>query len=148
MTFFSASHWSVHFLETLLEPPNAPSPANKAKANSVQTFFKVTYKIGRDYRVPPFDFFDFFSALCDIFLKNFFFENFKFFSKKMFCAFWALDIAPTLDVLVLFNRCFMLDVVILGIFIDSEIKVHLFSFVIMRCNKKSLLYCGLRHFVN
>ena len=26
----------------------------------------------------------------------------KIFPKKMFCAFWALDIAPTLDVLVLF----------------------------------------------
>ena len=25
-----------------------------------------------------------------------------FFQKKMFCAFWALDIAPTLDVPVLF----------------------------------------------
>ena len=36
-----------------------------------------------------------FSALCDIFRKKNFFENFKFFSKKMFCAFWALDIAPT-----------------------------------------------------
>ena len=30
-----------------------------------------------------------------------FFENFKSFSKKMFCAFWASDIAPTWDVPVL-----------------------------------------------
>ena len=30
-------------------------------------------------------------------------KNFKvFFSQKVFCAFWALDMAPTLDVLVLF----------------------------------------------
>ena len=35
--------------------------------------------------------------------RNFFLENFKFFSKKkMFCAFWALDIAPTWDVPLLF----------------------------------------------
>ena len=27
----------------------------------------------------------------------------SFFPKKMFCAFWALDIAPTLDVPVLLN---------------------------------------------
>ena len=30
------------------------------------------------------------------------FKNVKFFLKKVFCAFWALDIAPTLDVPVLF----------------------------------------------
>ena len=29
-------------------------------------------------------------------------KKFKFFSKKVFCAFWALDIAPTLNVPVLF----------------------------------------------
>ena len=32
--------------------------------------------------------------------KNFF-RKFTFFSKKMFCAFWTLDMAPILDVLVL-----------------------------------------------
>ena len=31
-----------------------------------------------------------------------FFKNFNFFPKKVFYAFWALDMAPTLDVLVLF----------------------------------------------
>ena len=67
---------------------------------------------------PPFEFFDIlqqnmlikpkgssllhFSALCDIFRKKKIFKNFKFFFKKVFCAFWALDIAPTLDVPVLF----------------------------------------------
>ena len=30
-------------------------------------------------------------------------KNFKFFLKNVFCAFWALDIAPTLDVPVLFS---------------------------------------------
>ena len=43
-----------------------------------------------------------FLALCDIFWKEKF-KNFKFFSKKIFCAFWALGIAPTLDVPVLFH---------------------------------------------
>ena len=42
-----------------------------------------------------------FSALCDFFWKNFFFKNSCFFPKNFFCAFWALDMAPTLDVLVL-----------------------------------------------
>ena len=43
-----------------------------------------------------------FSALCDIFWKNFFFRKIQvFFPKKLFCAFWALDIAPTWDVPVL-----------------------------------------------
>ena len=43
-----------------------------------------------------------FSALCDFFWKKIFFQKFHFFSKKVFYAFWALDMAPTLDVLVLF----------------------------------------------
>ena len=43
-----------------------------------------------------------------LFLKNFFFKNFKFFYKKMFWAFWALDMAPTLDVLVLLVGAFSL----------------------------------------
>ena len=68
---------------------------------------------------PPFDFFCYFATECVIINqkgspfyifrhyatfseRNFFFENFEFFSKKMFCAFWALDIAPTWDVPVLF----------------------------------------------
>ena len=42
-----------------------------------------------------------FSALCDFFWKKNFFKNFNFFPKKVFYAFWALDMAPTLDVLVL-----------------------------------------------
>ena len=94
-------------------------------------FFKLTYKTGRNKESPfrfffrhcasvfsklfllspkgplRFEFFEIltecmlinpkrspflhFSALCDIF---------KF--QKMFCVFWALDIAPTLNVLVLF----------------------------------------------
>ena len=44
----------------------------------------------------------YFSALYDIFWK----KNQKFqvfFQKKVFCAFWGLDIAPTLDVPVLFD---------------------------------------------
>ena len=45
-----------------------------------------------------------FSALCDLFRKNFFSKIPSFFPKKMFCAFWALDIAPTWDVPVLFIR--------------------------------------------
>ena len=49
---------------------------------------------------PPFTFF----GTVRPFPKEFFFENFKFFPKKMFCAFWALDIAPTWDVPVLFIR--------------------------------------------
>ena len=44
-----------------------------------------------------------FSALCDIFRKKFFSKIPSFFPKKMFCAFWALDIAPTWDVPVLFK---------------------------------------------
>ena len=44
-----------------------------------------------------------FSVLCDIFREKNFFENFKVFFQKMVCAFWALDIAPTLDVPVLFT---------------------------------------------
>ena len=36
------------------------------------------------------------------FERKIFFENFNFFPKKVFYAFWALDMAPTLDVLVLF----------------------------------------------
>ena len=36
------------------------------------------------------------------FLKEKKSKNFKFFLKNVFCAFWALDIAPTLDVPVLF----------------------------------------------
>ena len=43
-----------------------------------------------------------FSALCDFFWKKNFFQKFQFFPKKVFYAFWALDMAPTLDVLVLF----------------------------------------------
>ena len=35
--------------------------------------------------------------------ENFFSKISSFFPKKMFCAFWALDIAPTWDVPVLFN---------------------------------------------
>ena len=40
---------------------------------------------------------------CATFPKEIRIENFKFFSKNMFSAFWALDIAPTLDVPVLFS---------------------------------------------
>ena len=43
-----------------------------------------------------------FSALCDFFERKKFFKNFNFFPKKIFCAFRALDMAPTLDVPVLF----------------------------------------------
>ena len=53
------------------ETTQGAQSGKEAKANLVQTFFKVTYKTGRDYRVPPFYFFDFFSALCDFFSKIF-----------------------------------------------------------------------------
>ena len=44
-----------------------------------------------------------FSALCGIFRKKKIQKFQVFFPKKMFCAFLTLDIAPTLDVLVLFE---------------------------------------------
>ena len=44
-----------------------------------------------------------FWALCDIFRKKKIQKSQVFFQKKMFCAFRALDTAPTLDVLVLFS---------------------------------------------
>ena len=47
----------------------------------------------------PFYIFRHYATFCE--RKNF--KRFKFFSKKVFCAFRALDIAPTLNVPVLFE---------------------------------------------
>ena len=81
--------------------------------------FQGKYKTGRAQRVPPLSFLIFcngmfvnksrrpppfyiFRHYATSFERNFFFKNFNFFP-KMFYAFWALDMAPTLDVLVLFT---------------------------------------------
>ena len=68
-----SSHWSVHFLETILKPPEnlRPSPAKGDLVQRVPLsffhFFKETYKTGRAWKVPHIGFF---SALCDFFLKK------------------------------------------------------------------------------
>ena len=89
-------------------------------------FFKETYKTGRAQRVPPLSFlifcnvrfvnksrrvppFTFFGTMRLLLKEKFFFKNFNFFPKKVFYAFWALDMAPTLDVLVLFLFFFRLQ---------------------------------------
>ena len=51
------------------ETTQGAQSGKEAKANLVQTFFKVTYKTGRDYRVPPFDFFFGTVRLFEIFLS-------------------------------------------------------------------------------
>ena len=64
--------------------------------------------VNKSQRVPLLHF----SALCDFFFERiFFFKNYKFFSKKIFCSFWALDMAPTLDVLVLFLQTTILTLI-------------------------------------
>ena len=63
--------------------------------------FCYRMRVYKSKRVPLLHF----SALCDIFRKNFFSQKFQvFFPKEMFCAFWALDIAPTWDVPDLFSH--------------------------------------------
>ena len=54
------------------ETTQGAQSGKEAKANLLQTFFKVTYKTGREYRVPPFDFFDFFSGTVRLFFEKFF----------------------------------------------------------------------------
>ena len=60
-----------HFLQKLIRLLR-PSQANGNLVQRVPPFifylFYVTYKTGRDQRVPPFNFF---SALCEIFFENF-----------------------------------------------------------------------------
>ena len=60
-----------HFLQKLIRLLR-PSQANGNLIQRVPPFifylFYVTYKTGRDQRVPPFNFF---SALCEIFFENF-----------------------------------------------------------------------------
>ena len=65
--------------------------------------FCYRMRVYKSKRVPLLHF----SALCDIFRKNFFSKISSFFPKKMFCAFWALDIAPTWDVPVLFTLTYI-----------------------------------------
>ena len=66
-----------------------------------------------------------------LFLKEKNFQKFQFFFQKMFCAFWSLDMAPTLDVLVLFNRRFIeikqREFHIAFRFIEEEAEVQKYS---------------------
>ena len=64
MTFFffrlQSSHWSVHYLETFLKPPNTKSGQGKLSQKCtpfIFYFFEETYKTGRAQRVPPLNFF-------------------------------------------------------------------------------------------
>ena len=83
---------------------------------TVRLFFEIFLMSPKG---PPFEFFCYFatecvfinqkgspllhfSTLCDIFRKKFFSKISSFFPNFKFCAFWALDIAPTWDVPVLF----------------------------------------------
>ena len=63
-------------------------------------------------------------------LKIFFFKNFNFFPKKVFYAFWALDMAPTWDVPVLFFFQLTISLWVVHFsynFCSSFIFVHLSS---------------------
>ena len=60
-----------HFLQKLirlLRPSQANANLLQRVPPSIFYLFYVTYKTGRDQRVPPFNFF---SALCEIFFENF-----------------------------------------------------------------------------
>ena len=124
MTFFffrlQSSHWSTHFLETILKPIKAKSGPGKL-ANLVQMvplsfllfqgnilirtclkgppssflIFCNGMHVNKSRRVPPLTFFG-----SKRLLREKIFKNFNFFS-KIFRAFSALYIAPTVDVLVL-----------------------------------------------
>ena len=71
-----------------------------SKGSPLRVFFIICnwMYVNKFQRVPPFTFF----GTMRLFLKEKFFSKItSFFPEKMFCAFWVLDMAPTLDVLVL-----------------------------------------------
>ena len=98
-----------------------------------------------------------FSALCDFFWKKKIFQKFQFFRKKIFCAFWALDMAPTLDVPVLFTICLTLifsqelsvatAIKDLGIHIDNKLSwdTHVHNQT-AACFKFQTFWSGIFHF--
>ena len=141
MTFFffrlQSSHWSVHFLETILKPPKAKSREGKLSQKGPhfllfqgnlqnRTCLKVPFGFfwhcatffRKFLNVPkgsPLRVFWYFATECMLinpegfpfyifrhyatFFERKKIQKFQFFF-KMFCAFWALDMAPTLDVLL------------------------------------------------
>ena len=92
MTFF---FFSLTLIGPLLrnnpETTQGAQSGKEAKANLVQTFFKVTYKTGQDYRVPPFDFFVFFRH-CATFFEKFFVSKG---SPLSFCTFLTYSTKPS-----------------------------------------------------